>query len=304
MQEGRQFVGGMGYRWGFGGQESVEEVVGTSNHIAFSDYGYDCRLSRRWNLDPYNYNLAFLSAYATLSNSPLFKLDPDGKWDIYVHAYADRKKSGYALIIVKDNKGNEVYRTVVGTLGVGGSNRSATFANTPQGKYKILEWRKTNNKRYPRISYGPNDLLALRYEGGEGGNRQDMHLHGGRQEGAYQSRRDLAKTQGCQRINDEDIRELKQVTDRLEENDPTESKGYLTLQDDLVNPVIYDANRHEAGLEQFPRSEAANSNRTTTSNSILDGNRIRLPAQRFHEADNLRIKKPINPIVTPSSSAQ
>jgi hypothetical protein len=76
MQEGRQFIGGMGYRWGFGSQEADNEVSGRGNSYTAEFWQYDSRLGRRWNLDP-NGNVS-LSEYATFSNSPLMYGDPLG----------------------------------------------------------------------------------------------------------------------------------------------------------------------------------------------------------------------------------
>ncbi len=57
------------------------------------------------------------------------------------------------------------------------------------------------------LVYGPNDLLALKYIGEEGEGRQGMHVHGGRDQ------KNLWNTLGCIRIADDDIAELKQLTD-------------------------------------------------------------------------------------------
>ena len=248
---------GNGYRYGYQGYEKDNEISGDGNHLSFADYGYDPRTARRWQIDPMNQEIPYFSPYIFCSNSPISKLDPDGKWDVSVHAYSDRAKSGYALLVVKDNKGIEVYRTVVKTIGTGGTVRNAHNANTPQGNYKITGWRKTGEGTgYNRVSFGPNDLLGLDYQGGEGGNRNGMHVHGGRQEGKYKGRKDLASTHGCMRINDEDIKTLKVITKNLEINDQTEKAGKLIVKDDLKNPVKYDANRENAGLDQFPKSSS------------------------------------------------
>jgi hypothetical protein len=225
--------------------------------LSFGDYGYDSRIGRRWNIDPMISEMPYLSSYVFCSNSPISKLDPDGKWDVSVHAYNDRAKSGYALLVVTDNDGIEVYRTVVKTIGTGGSVRNVKNSNTPQGNYKILGWKKTGKGTdYNRVSFGPNDLLALDYQGGEGGKRNGMHVHGGRQEGEYKGRKNLASTHGCMRINDDEIKAIKNITTNLEKNDPTEKAGKLTLKDDLKSPVQYNENRNSAGTDQFPKTTA------------------------------------------------
>jgi hypothetical protein len=107
-----------------------------------------------------------------------------------------------------------------------------------------------------RESYGPNDLLALRYLGGEGGKRNGMHLHGGRQEGKYTGRQYLSETWGCMRINDADMLAIRDITDALEASDPLETKGSLIVTDDLTKPVEYSTDRQvreKAGLDQIRR---------------------------------------------------
>jgi hypothetical protein len=166
------------------------------------------------------------------------RIDVDGNWDVKVSAYSNQGKSPYAVYSVYNRNGDVVYQTVVKVQGQH-RIRNKTNGDTPQGRYKILGWRKTGNERYPRISFGPNELLALDYQDKEGGDRNGMHTHGGRQEGQYEQRTELMNTFGCIRINDQDIKEIKQITDFLEANDPLEQKGYLTLTDDLQTPVKY-----------------------------------------------------------------
>jgi hypothetical protein len=43
---------GAGARFGFNGQENVNEVSGVGNHNSALFWEYDTRLGRRWNLDP------------------------------------------------------------------------------------------------------------------------------------------------------------------------------------------------------------------------------------------------------------
>jgi RHS repeat-associated protein len=218
---------------------------------------YDSRTSIWLHVDALAEMYSGMNPYNFCSNNPINKIDPDGNWDVDVHAYKDRSKGSYAVFIVKDRKGNEVYRTVVKTIGVGGRTRNVKNSDTPQGRYKILGYRKTGEgTNYNKVSYGPNDLLALDYQGEEGGSRNGMHIHGGRQEGRYEGRVDLSSTQGCMRINDKDILELQKITNALEKNDPLDKKGVLNLTDDLQSSVQYSENRHDAGTEQFPRSSS------------------------------------------------
>ncbi|MFO7867989.1 MAG: hypothetical protein R6U95_01665, partial [Bacteroidales bacterium] len=74
----RTFTGN-GYRYGFNGHESVDEVYGEKNLYSWGDYGMDTRLGRRWNVDPVFMKYPHQSSYAVNHNSPILYFDPDGK---------------------------------------------------------------------------------------------------------------------------------------------------------------------------------------------------------------------------------
>ena len=249
---------------------------------------YDCgargmypALMRFTTPDPLAEKYYSVSPYVYCHNNPVNRIDPDGRWNIDVHAYNNRGQSGYAVFIARDRNGNEVYRTVVKTIGTGGRTRDVKNSDTPQGKYQIVGYRETGEGTgYNRVSFGPNDLLALDYQGEEGGSRNGMHVHGGRQEGKYEGRTDLASTWGCMRINDADILELQKITNALEKNDPMEKKGFLNLMDDLKSPVQYStsANRFNAGTDQFPKSSSESSSFTFTPYVLpVDNTRVVIP---------------------------
>ena len=206
---------------------------------------YEPRISLWMSVDPRSEEAPEVSSYVYAHNSPTSRVDLDGKWDIKVSASSNRAQHPYAVYAVYDRKGNLIYKTVVKVLG-SRRKRNQTNADTPQGLYKILEWRKTGTKRYPQISFGPNDLLALEYQGGEGGSRQGMHTHGGRRQ-----QPDLMGTHGCMRIADADIKELKEIVTMLEQNDPKEKMGFLTLTDDLQTPVSF-KDRERIKEEVYP----------------------------------------------------
>ncbi|HTO15173.1 MAG TPA: hypothetical protein VLZ83_05355 [Edaphocola sp.] len=65
------------YRFGFNGQEKVNEIAGVGNHNTAEFWEYDTRLGRRWNLDPIV--KPWESGYAVYRNSPIAVADPDGQ---------------------------------------------------------------------------------------------------------------------------------------------------------------------------------------------------------------------------------
>ncbi len=72
-----------GYRFGFNGQEKDDDfngISGTFNTAQF--WEYDTRLGRRWNLDPVD--KPWQSRYHAFSNSPIWKVDPNGDNDDWV----------------------------------------------------------------------------------------------------------------------------------------------------------------------------------------------------------------------------
>jgi len=75
------------YRFGFNGQEKVDEISGAGNHNTALFWEYDTRLGRRWNRDP-KPNPS-LSDDATFANSPIWFNDPLG--DIFKIGTKDLK---------------------------------------------------------------------------------------------------------------------------------------------------------------------------------------------------------------------
>jgi hypothetical protein len=65
-----------GYRFGYNGQEKVDEIAGAGNHTTALFWEYDTRLGRRWNLDPVP-QIA-ISDYAVNRSNPIYNNDPDG----------------------------------------------------------------------------------------------------------------------------------------------------------------------------------------------------------------------------------
>ena len=64
------------YRFGFNGQEKVNEIAGVGNHNTAEFWEYDTRLGRRWNLDPKPNES--ISSYAAFQNNPIRLYDING----------------------------------------------------------------------------------------------------------------------------------------------------------------------------------------------------------------------------------
>lgn len=218
-------------RYRFNGKEDQEGEFG----VPTLDYGarhYSATSARWLSMDPLAEKYYSVSPYAFCSNNPINRYDPNGKWDIKVSAMDDRGSAPYASMTVTNRSGETIYKTVVKVRG-NHRNRSQTNGDTPIGEYKIDEWRQTGTRRYPADAYGPNELLALIYLGEEGTGRSGIHLHGGR------NQMELSNTLGCIRIADEDIAELKVLTEALEASNPEESKGRLIVENDLIEDIKY-----------------------------------------------------------------
>ena len=76
LQPGRSFISSSDYRFGFNGQEKVDEVSGIGNHNTARFWEYDTRLGRRWNLDPKPQ--ISISDYAVFADNPILFSDPLG----------------------------------------------------------------------------------------------------------------------------------------------------------------------------------------------------------------------------------
>ena len=222
--------------------EKDDELKGSGNSYDFGARMLDPRIGRWGSIDPMQKSYPDLSVYHFVRNNPVLRLDPNGQWDITVHAFKDRKKYGYGIAVVTNRFGNEVFRFKVRLEGIGGRDRTKTNSDTPLGVYDIPDsnmWLSGGS----RLSYGPNPRLILTPLSGEikDSGRDLIRVHGGRQE--YYNKKEkkwvpvkspvLKKTKGCLRCSDADIASLKSITDELEENDNNEYGGQLKVVADL-----------------------------------------------------------------------
>jgi len=219
--------------------------LNTDFGLNWNDYGarfYD-PATARWNsIDPMSEFTDHLSPYNYVRNNPATRLDPDGDWDITVHAFNRRDINGYGIAVVTDRNGTEIMRFEVRLEGTGGRNRMKENADTPLGVYDIPD----NSSDFwisggYRPSYGPNKRLSLDGKSGEikRSGRSRIRIHGGRQEHLVNGRwvadvrPKLQSTHGCLRAYERDMVRFNELIDGLMKNDPKEYGGELRIIDDL-----------------------------------------------------------------------
>ncbi|MEA1980490.1 MAG: hypothetical protein U9N54_05910 [candidate division Zixibacteria bacterium] len=120
------------YRFGFGGQEKDDEILGNGNSYTAEFWQYDSRLGRRWNTDPVIKD--WESPYATFRGNPIWFIDPNGD-DPSTHTDEEGN-----VVAVKDDGDLGVYKhegTGIDALKSVNENYSAT--NTSAGGIKMGE---------------------------------------------------------------------------------------------------------------------------------------------------------------------
>jgi hypothetical protein len=147
MQEGRKFVGGMGYRWGMNGQEKVDEIKGSGNHYTAMFWEYDSRLGRRWNQDP-KPNPS-ISNYTAFANNPIWYSDPLGdtikvEGGFFFRARIKTKLQVMRMFstkeirgIVKDLRRNKAIITINDEAGTGSPTTAFDGRNSTIRMYKM-----------------------------------------------------------------------------------------------------------------------------------------------------------------------
>jgi RHS repeat-associated protein len=98
------------YRFGFNGQEKVNEWAGIGNYLDFVERGYDSRIGRFLSVDPYTHRFPYLTPYQFASNSPIVAVDVDGLEGV---KYTDVKRKQitvmvdmYYILETKEKKGS------------------------------------------------------------------------------------------------------------------------------------------------------------------------------------------------------
>jgi RHS repeat-associated protein len=92
------------YRFGFNGQEKVNEWAGIGNHLDFGARGYDSRTGRWYSVDPLFNKQPGWSTYKSFYNNPNTYVDPDGKteYNKIIYTNQEGKTTTYLMVVDKD----------------------------------------------------------------------------------------------------------------------------------------------------------------------------------------------------------
>jgi RHS repeat-associated protein len=133
QMQGREFAGGMGYRWGFNGKE--EDVETYRGCIAFELRIFNSSIGRFLSLDPRMSEYAWQTPFAYYKNSPIHELDAlgAGEGDYY-------NVSGEYL----GNDGQDDKRTYLAE----NKNSDGSFKNAVELKYNSMSISKEDLHRF------------------------------------------------------------------------------------------------------------------------------------------------------------
>jgi len=162
------------YKFGFNGMENDDEVKGQSNSIDFGARIYDSRLGRWLSIDPKGFLFPSETYYGFVKNSPILKIDIDGKVD-YSYTVRTVKNEDNSLTKIVDVK--VIYKTVnlssqevTGANFAGVQNTSTNLFNYESKASEIngvsnvkinisVEFKLENN--FENIKDGENALLIV-----------------------------------------------------------------------------------------------------------------------------------------------
>lgn len=161
------------YRFGFNGQEKVNEIAGIGNHLTAEFWEYDTRIGRRWNTDPIV--KPWESSYAAFNNNPIWKLDPNGD-DALVKTDKDKGTidvSTTVYVAGGDDKDRKDFvdnaNKFVGDM-EGWGNMSGTYKDEDGREWKItlhVKYVDGGKKSGRKLGEGENEMdISKIYQGG------------------------------------------------------------------------------------------------------------------------------------------
>jgi hypothetical protein len=146
------------YRFGFNGQEKVNEWSGVGNHNTALFWEYDTRTGRRYNVDPEIKRKPNQSSFATNSSNPIWFGDPLGNLE---STHTDIEGN---VIAVYDDKDNGVY--VHGNNADGNTptkyqidKRHEKYGSSANGKKVGETWTPLGFADFGRYQADPTDIV-------------------------------------------------------------------------------------------------------------------------------------------------
>jgi len=94
-------------KYGFQGQQKVDEISGEGNHYTAEFWEMDPRIGRRWNRDPLENKFPWQAPYTIFDNNPTNKIDPTGQSASDPSTHTDKDGN---VVAVKDDGDNGVYK--------------------------------------------------------------------------------------------------------------------------------------------------------------------------------------------------
>jgi RHS repeat-associated protein len=116
QMQGRDFAGGMGYRWGFGGQMMDWDAGG---NYSFKHRAYDARIGRFLSMDPIAMDYPWNSVYAYSENRIMDGVDLEGLEFVSVHSNSFAPFDQFGGVVCGSYSGDGEGRK----FGDGGNNR-------------------------------------------------------------------------------------------------------------------------------------------------------------------------------------
>jgi|GEM_PF-5357502 len=163
------------YRFGFNGQEKVNEIAGIGNHNTAEFWEYDTRTGRRWNIDPKTSMKPDQSSFSTFSGNPIWFNDVlgdlesthtdekgkvidvknDGNLGIYKHSDKEIADFNAGTSDLKIEPGKEVGNTLY-------ENSFSKGDKIDFGSYRARDWIN-NFENGIRQTSGPSFLRKAAY---------------------------------------------------------------------------------------------------------------------------------------------
>jgi hypothetical protein len=124
-----------GYRFGFNGQEKVDEIAGAGNHTTAEFWEYDTRLGRRWNRDPVV--KPWESSYACFANNPIWYSDVNGDDGTQTGSGNGYMTGDLNNVVVRSSKLDPDKKEDDGEKSSGGGGGGAAAGGGPNSKNSV-----------------------------------------------------------------------------------------------------------------------------------------------------------------------